>query len=296
MSKDNIAKNNAVNADAVNADAVNADIVVVDDIPLHIDNKAIKINGFALTNYKVAMSVSDETVKQVEKDLSTLYTALENATKSKVKIGEAIDAIRTNKTLEKLTYTENNKVKTITEKATFDALAKMYKYSATTLKESYIIYTTFYKPCTDGNLPIIEINGYPVNKYNDTQLLAIAYALNNDNVKGVADFNDTIVNPALPVKSIKTVCDKLTGKDKYKDKDKDKDKSKDKETPLEKMPLKDFIGKIGDLLYSRFKTVDSEKQADIYKAMLDSHKALEKLFLLVSNNEKPENSEEAENK
>ena len=246
------------------------------------------------------MSASDETVKQVEKDLYALYTALENATKSKVKIGEAIDIIRTNKTLEKLTYTEKGKVKTITEKATFDALAKMYKYSATTLKEAYIIYTTFFKPCTDNSLPITEINGYAVSKYNDTQLLAIAYALNNDNVKGIADFNDTIVNPALPVKSIKTVCDKLTGKDKGdgkgNGKGNDKDNGKEKDTPLEKMPLKDFIGKIGDLLYSRFKTVDAEKQADIYKAMLNSHRALENLFLLIANDEKAENSEKAENK
>ena len=276
------------------------DTVKVDDTPLHIDNKAIKINGLAVSDYKVSMSASDETVKQVEKDLYALYTALENATKSKVKIGEAIDIIRTNKTLEKLTYTEKGKVKTITEKATFDALAKMYKYSATTLKEAYIIYTTFFKPCTDNSLPITEINGYAVSKYNDTQLLAIAYALNNDNVKGIADFNDTIVNPALPVKSIKTVCDKLTGKDKGdgkgNGKGNDKDNGKEKDTPLEKMPLKDFIGKIGDLLYSRFKTVDAEKQADIYKAMLNSHRALENLFLLIANDEKAENSEKAENK
>lgn len=278
-------------------DTVKAENITLAKNELNIDGINIKIDGLTLKGFQVANTLSEETRDKVKNDLLNLYQSIRNATKGKVAIGKALDDIRTHKTLSHLTYKENGKVKTIGENATFDACAKIFKYSATTLKEAYIIYTTFYKPCTDNTLPITEINGYSVDSYNDTQLLQIAYALSADNSKGLQGFNNTLINPLLTVKETKKECEKVANKPKKGDKGNDGNKDdKPKDTPLEKMPIKEFLYAIGNLIADRMKTVGATKNPDLYKYLLDAHKTLGNASLIVANDEKAENSENSENK
>lgn len=270
---------------------IKSDNIEVVNNDLNIENNRIKINGIAVADFGISATTSIETKQAIATDLQAMYSALKTATNSKFAVGQAIDNIRTHKTLEKLSYTENGKVKTVSEKASFSVLAKLYQTNPTTLKEAHLLYTMFKKPCVDGEPPIKEINGYPIDSYNDTQLLAIAYALNTENVKGVECFDDTAVNPMLSVKGVKEVCNKVTGKD--KEKKSDEAKRPEKDTPLDKMPTKDFLGKIGDLLFKRLKT-DEGKPG--YNEMVKAHKALQDAFLKIAEAEKTENTEEAENK
>ena len=265
--------------------------ITVENNALNIDDNRIKINGIAVKDFGIPATISSETKDAIVADLAKMYEALKSATNSKFAIGEAIDDIRTHKTLEKLVYTENGKVKNVSDKATYAACAKLFQSSATTIKEAHLLYTTFKKLCVDGQPPIKEINGYPIEAYNDTQLLAIAYALNAENVTGIECFEDTAVNPMLSVKGVKAVCDKVTGKDKAKKPD--EEKKPEKETALEKMPTRDFLGKIGDLLFKRLKT-DEGKAG--YNEMVKAHKALQDAFLKICEAEKTENSENSENK
>ena len=263
--------------------------ITVETNALNIENNRIKINGIAVADFGISATTSNETKEAIANDLQAMYTALKTATNSKFTVGEAVDNIRINKTMEKLIYTENGKVKTVSDKASYNAIAKMFQTNVTTLKEAHILYTTFKKPCTDGEAPIKEINGYPIDAYNDTQLLAIAYALRADNNPTIDNFNDTAINPMLSVKGVKAVCDKLTGKDKAKKPDEEA-KKPEKETPLDKMPTKDFLGKVGDLLLKRLKT-DEGKPG--YNEMVKAHKALQDAFLKIAEAEKAENNEEA---
>lgn len=267
---------------------VSNEVVTVDNNALNIDDNRIKINGIAVKDFGISATTSTETKEAIVKDLEKMYNALKSATNSKFAIGEAIDDIRVHKTLEKLVYTEDGKIKNVSEKATYATCAKLFKSSATTIKESHILYTTFKKPCVDGQPPIKEINGYPIDSYNDTQLLQIAYALNTENVKGIECFDDTAVNPMLSVKGVKEVCNKVTGKDKAKPAE--DTKKPEKETPLDKMPTRDFIGKIGDLLAKRLKTNEGKEG---YNEMVKAHKALQEAYLKIAEAEKNENSKEA---
>lgn len=270
---------------------IKSDNIEVVNNNLNIEDNRIKINGIAVADFGVSATTSLETKQIIANDLQAMYSALKTATNSKFIVGEAVDNIRAHKTLEKLSYTENGKVKTVSDKASFSVLAKLFQTNPTTLKEAHLLYIMFKKPCTDGEPPIKEINGYSIDAYNDTQLLQIAYALNTENVVGIECFDDTAVNPMMSVKGVKEVCNKITGKD--KEKKQEEAKKPEKETALEKMATRDFIGKIGDLLYKRLKT-DEGKPG--YNEMVQAHKALQIAYMAIAEAEKTENSEEAENK